>query len=264
MARKDVRVERRKELIEANIHCIARYGISETTVAHVSQAAGMSRGIVNFYFDSKDQMMLDTLQYLSNNYLDALRSAAEKQSDDAVDALKAVVRANFHPSICQPKRLSVWAAFCGQAHANPKYRKLINSFDGAHRLLVSELWAMILKNLGKKKKERFDFAWELHTMIRGLWMAFLLDQDKPERELMADRCVGFVEKQIQGLVLAGDTSQKEASEIRKTAIKKAAGGKKKKDGVETKQLDFEDLFKRATAAEEHGTRVEDDDTDEAA
>lgn len=247
MPRKNVREERRKELIEANIHCIARYGISETTVAHVSQAAGMSRGIVNFYFDSKDKMMEETLAYLAAGYIDLLRHAAERAKGGPVETMKAVVRANFHQNICQQKRLSVWAAFCGQAPANAHYRKLINSFDAAHRMIISELWAMILKNLGKKKKERFDFAWELHTMIRGLWMAFLLDQEKPERDLMADRCVSFVEKQIQSLLLTADATNKEASELKKTAIKKATGKKKKE--AEVKQLDFEDLFKRANKAD---------------
>ena len=41
---------RRKQLIAATIRAIGRYGYAGTTLTHVAGEAGLSPGIVNFFF----------------------------------------------------------------------------------------------------------------------------------------------------------------------------------------------------------------------
>ena len=55
---------RRGQLIQATIESIARHGLSGTTMARVAQAAGLSTGIVNFYFQTKDALLLATLEHV--------------------------------------------------------------------------------------------------------------------------------------------------------------------------------------------------------
>lgn len=52
--RKASKETRRQQLIEATIDLLARRGYSETTMADVADGAGLSRGIVNFHFESKE------------------------------------------------------------------------------------------------------------------------------------------------------------------------------------------------------------------
>ena len=47
------RSARRQELIDAAITSIAEHGLARTTVARVAEAAGLSQGILSFYFDGK-------------------------------------------------------------------------------------------------------------------------------------------------------------------------------------------------------------------
>ena len=51
-------------LIDATIRAIGRYGYASTTLTHVAGEAGLSPGIVNFYFKSKDQLLLATLEQI--------------------------------------------------------------------------------------------------------------------------------------------------------------------------------------------------------
>ena len=60
-----VRLDRRRQLIVATVSVIYRDGLSRLTLAKVAATAGLSAGIVNFYFKSKEQLLLDTLNALA-------------------------------------------------------------------------------------------------------------------------------------------------------------------------------------------------------
>ena len=57
------------KLISSAIKNISEKGISETKMSDVSQGAGLSQGIVNFHFKSKELLLIETLKYVSNEYL---------------------------------------------------------------------------------------------------------------------------------------------------------------------------------------------------
>src|SRR5262245_10309114 len=58
-ASKDVR---RLQLIEATIDVMARKGYAGTTMADVAKQAGLSSGIVNFHFETKENLLAETLK----------------------------------------------------------------------------------------------------------------------------------------------------------------------------------------------------------
>ena len=60
--------QRRQQLIDATIKCIAKKGLSSTTLADVAKEAGLSQGIVNLHFNSKDNLLYETLRYVSEDY----------------------------------------------------------------------------------------------------------------------------------------------------------------------------------------------------
>ena len=60
---------RRNQLINSTIQTIAESGLSAVTLAKIASQAGLSPGIVNFYFKSKKQLLLDTLKYIDQEYL---------------------------------------------------------------------------------------------------------------------------------------------------------------------------------------------------
>ena len=48
--------------------CIARKGMSSTTLSDVAKEAGLSQGIVNLHFESKDNLLAETLATLAGEY----------------------------------------------------------------------------------------------------------------------------------------------------------------------------------------------------
>ena len=52
--------ERQHQLIQATIRSVAKNGMSDTTMATVSSEAGLSQGIINLHFQSKDRLLVET------------------------------------------------------------------------------------------------------------------------------------------------------------------------------------------------------------
>ena len=59
---------RRKQLIRATMGRIAEVGLSQVTLSAVTQKAGLSQGIANLHFDSKDNLLVETLKFVKDEY----------------------------------------------------------------------------------------------------------------------------------------------------------------------------------------------------
>ncbi len=228
MARAHIKDKRKQQLINATIDSIAKRGLTETTITHISKGAGMSRGIINFYFTSKEMMMQAVLDSLMNEYDSFWQTAADRQKSDPKAELEAILAAHFDKKLCQPKRLKVLSAFWGHAASHAVYRERIEASDAALRDKVSALWARISPN----GYQSDAFARQLHAMIRGLWLSFLMAPQAVKREDLAAECRAFVEGHLQPLQLV---------ETRQGAVSK----RKFRTAKDKTQLDIEDLFASA-------------------
>src|SRR5690606_12335101 len=98
--RKASKAVRRQQLIEATIDSLATRGFSGTTMADVTDGAGLSRGIVNFHFDSKETLLVETLRSLADEYSAHWRNALARARPDPASRLWALVAADFDRQIC--------------------------------------------------------------------------------------------------------------------------------------------------------------------
>jgi TetR/AcrR family transcriptional repressor of bet genes len=134
---------RRRELIEATMDAVARHGLAGTTVARVAECAGLSVGIINFYFESKSALLLATLQHLVDSFERAWRTAISRAGDDPARQLEALIEVAFDPARCNVRTVSVWNAFWGEASARREYLRVCGDRDVAFRLesqrLIGEL-----------------------------------------------------------------------------------------------------------------------------
>ena len=71
------RAKRRQQLIDATMKCIARKGMGGTTLADVAREAGLSQGIVNLHFKSKENLLISICDELVNTYIDGIKEAAD-------------------------------------------------------------------------------------------------------------------------------------------------------------------------------------------
>lgn len=188
--RKASRETRRQQLIEATIDSLAKRGYSDTTLADVAVGAGLSRGIVNFHFESKENLLVATLQFLSEEYSDHWQSALDKAGPSAASRLWALVRADFSRKICTKRKIAAWGAFWGEAKSRPTYQALCGARDIRYRETVIALCTE-LKAEGGYDYRPEPMALSLCAMMEGLWLRLLMG-DGTTRETALEAAVAFV------------------------------------------------------------------------
>jgi len=179
--RKASKETRRQQLIEATIDSLAKRGYSETTMADVADGAGLSRGIVNFHFESKEKLLVATLQYMADEYAAHWRAALSKAGADPAKQLQALVAADFDRAICTKRKLAAWCAFWGEAKSRPTYQVLCGARDEAYQRVFIELCAALKADAGYE----FDppsTALSLSAMLEGLWLRLMMATEDVTRE----------------------------------------------------------------------------------
>src|ERR1700754_3618099 len=100
MARPEASKElRSKQLIDATIRAIGRFGYANATLTQVANEAGLSPGIVNFYFKSKEQLLIATLEQIAEEYSALWQGALNKGNVSPAAGLEAMIEADFLPSV---------------------------------------------------------------------------------------------------------------------------------------------------------------------
>jgi len=178
-----VRARRRAELIAATMKCIARKGISGTTLADVASQAGLSQGIVNLHFDSKDNLLRDTLRHLADEYRTHFERALERAPDSPAACLDALIELDLSPSICQPAKLAVWFAFWGEVKSRPTYRAICNELDDYYDGVVERLCGDVIREGGYDDVRADYVAIALTSMTNGLWLSCLLSPQDWDRHV---------------------------------------------------------------------------------
>jgi TetR/AcrR family transcriptional repressor of bet genes len=177
VGRKASKEVRRQQLIEATIDVMARKGYSGTTMLDVAKAAGLSSGIVNFHFETKEKLLVETLKYLAGEYRANWHKALESAGDDPASKLSAILFSDFNPEICSPRKLAAWCAFWAEAQSRPTYLEHCGSNDEEYSGIVLDLCRGIIKK-GRYPLIPELIARALDALLEGLWLD-LMTMAKP-------------------------------------------------------------------------------------
>jgi TetR/AcrR family transcriptional repressor of bet genes len=175
--------ERREQLIQATIRSVANRGLADTTIATVAREAGLSQGIINLHFQTKERLLIETLRYLADEYRNACH-AAVAGTDGAPEAgLRALVELDFRRGICERDKLAVWFAFWGERKFRPTYRRICAARDKSYDDMVRALCARLCEQGGYTEVEPALVADGLSALTDGLWLDLLVRPESMGREL---------------------------------------------------------------------------------
>ncbi|MGD1975253.1 MAG: TetR family transcriptional regulator C-terminal domain-containing protein [Desulfobacterales bacterium] len=183
----------RQKLIEATMAVISSEGFSGVTMAKVAEKAGLSRGIGNFHFQSKEQLLLETLHNLYMEFENGWRNAVADAGSSPVDQLKELIKTTLQPPIADFKKVAVWLAYWGEAPSRKKYLAICaahdREWDGAVenilRLLVDDEFNSHGMTLAK-------IAHSLTAMMDGFWVEYLIADGRYTPDDAVKACFAFL------------------------------------------------------------------------
>ena len=130
---------RRVQIIEATIATLAERGYSRATLTDVARRAGLSHGLLLFHFESKDRLLAETLDYLSDEYRSNWQAALAEAGNAPEEQLAALIEADFRAEVCRPDRLGAWCAFWGESQSLPLYQTRCGANDEAYMATLESI-----------------------------------------------------------------------------------------------------------------------------
>lgn len=182
LGRNVTRRVRRRQLIDATIECLAKRGFADTTMAHVAEAAGLSQGIINFHFRSKEALLLETLASMDEEYRANWELAVARAEPAPEKRLEALLRSEFEPAICNRKKIAVWHAFYGEAKARPTYQKICGARDEDRRQAMQKILEELIAKCDGTRSHSAAITDALTALTDGIWLDLHLSTKRIDRE----------------------------------------------------------------------------------
>jgi len=178
---------------------IASEGFSGVTMAKVAEKAGLSRGIGNFHFQSKEQLLLETLRTLYKEFDEGWRNAVADAGTSPVDQIAAVIVTILTSPIGDTKKVAIWLAYWGEAPSRKTYLEICEAHDREWDNAIEHILRQLVD-------ERFNshgmtlaaIAESLTAMMDGFWVESLIAADRYRAVDAIKACYAYLESFFPG------------------------------------------------------------------
>ncbi|HOD70082.1 MAG: HTH-type transcriptional regulator EthR [Deltaproteobacteria bacterium ADurb.BinA179] len=95
MARKPVREERKKQIFRALDQCLLEKSFQQTSIKDISRLAGVNHGVLHYYFTSKEDVLLQYIDYVVENFKSQMQELMNSENVSRMsqrDFIKEVFR----------------------------------------------------------------------------------------------------------------------------------------------------------------------------
>jgi TetR/AcrR family transcriptional repressor of bet genes len=181
-AREQTKARHRRALIEATADAIAEHGLAAVSVSRILEKAGLSRGMVNLHFSSKNNLLLSVAEQFSEDYTRHWIVAMEGAGIRPEAQLRAIIDADFDPVVLNRRTMAVWFAFRGEAHSSPEFMPFIDSRDAKMQRTITSICRELCKRGANPGTDPQIAALSIIALLEGLWTDYYLHPDRFDRD----------------------------------------------------------------------------------
>lgn len=185
----------RKKLIEATLDIIAEGGLAKVTLPRVAERAGLSRGISNFHFVSKDNLLLETLKTVHSELDRVWRHYLIDTDLPPADQLKGFLNVVFKPPVADLKKVSVWLAYWGETAYRRQYLESFTAKDREYEEAIERLMVRLAgTNAPVGGMPIRAIAVALTAIIDGCWLQFLIAPGRLGADEAISACYAYLSR----------------------------------------------------------------------
>jgi len=163
--------QRRTELITAGIACLGKGGMTAFTIDQICKQAGVSRGLINHHFKSKEELLVSIYAQMTDYLL------RDRSTDSPRQQIAGFIDSSFDATSFNKSNLRAWLAIWGQVATQPELKSLHQKrYQQYRQQLVAALSAIT-------SGEQLDIdansvARQLIALIDGLWLEYCLHSEE--------------------------------------------------------------------------------------
>ena len=132
---------RREQIVRATIRCLAREAYTRLAMKKVAREAGVSQGILHYYFADKRAMLVATLTAVSRDLDRRVAAAQSRARRDPTARLRALVRTCLEVAVRRPEFWVVFLEFWGEMAHDRRLRTVNAEVYVRTRKLLARLIA---------------------------------------------------------------------------------------------------------------------------
>jgi AcrR family transcriptional regulator len=194
MSKHDVAAERKEQIVRATVECITKHGYHNFSMQDVARTAGVSKGIIHYYFLNKDELMMCVLDKVAGDIERVLGEEMESVTDPW-RRMEIFIEVCFDIVRNTKEYYQVNMDFWTQINQKEDIRKVI----AAHYAKFREAAAKVIQNGVTKgafgKVDPNAYASFVIAVIDGLSLQWLFDEKVFDYKLMT--------KKASALILSG-------------------------------------------------------------
>lgn len=155
---------RREQIVRATMRCLARDGYTRLTMKKVSREAGVSQGILHYYFADKRAILVAALQTVVADLDRRVAAAQARGGRDPRARLRALVRTALDAAVHDREMWIVCVEFWGEMVHDARLRTINAALYARMRRLIG---ALVEQGIRAGRYRRLD-ASRAAAVILGL------------------------------------------------------------------------------------------------
>lgn len=180
--------ERKNQILRAAFQAVSTQGYNSVTLQSIADHAGVSKGVVHYYFDNKEDTLSQLLEWLTNKIYKHELEAVNSESAP-LDKLKAYVNSIFVSPEENEKFYKVYLDFLSQASRNETYRKINHSFYQqcwgitSNIIIFGQETGVFDQSIDVEKASK-----TMRSIVDGLLIQWLMSEDINSHEYYKEIC----------------------------------------------------------------------------
>ncbi|MEM7222221.1 MAG: TetR/AcrR family transcriptional regulator [Pseudomonadota bacterium] len=158
----------RQKLIEATIDSIAELGLAGTTVSTVIERAGLSRGIINLHFDTKEALLIEVMSTLAEGYFEPWNEILRDPNRSPAQKLVDLQLIQVDPVVTESNRIKAILCYYGDPHYIEIYKQQFGGADLDSLNRIAEVCGELIRDGGYKGIEKMAAAISIWSVGEGI------------------------------------------------------------------------------------------------
>lgn len=183
--------DRHQEILDAAARVITERGLADTRISDVAEAAGVSPGLILYYFDSKDRLLSEALTYANDQFF--LRMSREiRRIPSAKDQLRHLIDLSvpgYQPEYGKLDEWALWIEVWVRALRDPQMAKDREVLDQRWRQSIAEIVRAGQASGEFGPGDADEVALRLGSLIDGLAIQVIMNDSQVSPERMHRACM---------------------------------------------------------------------------
>lgn len=195
MPRPSVEAQRREQILDAACDVIAEAGLANLRMADIAKAAGVSSGMIHYYFATKHDVVCAAFEFNLSNSLQRHQFLLDS-GKDPLAILQDLIESYLPGDDRSLRAWKVWVTLWGEAIRDPALQKLNDRLYGRWRDVVTDVVRRAQQQSLAREGDPVQMTNMLVGMVDGLAVQVLLHASSMRRSTMRATCKGFIDTVI--------------------------------------------------------------------